>query len=220
MSKVVRGTQEGVAAWSPPQFGTPECEVNFEADIPSGTDVRLLTVAQIEQLEREAYKKSFDLGYADGLTQSKQTLMDDVNTLQSMLANAAQPLANLDRALEENVVALALTVAKQIVRREVQADPKQIVAVVREAMEVLPAKSRELTVFMHPEDMRVFTKVSTEQMPANCTMTPDPSLSRGSCKILSDESFIDATIEGKIAKIAASLLGGDRDRDPVVHDID
>jgi flagellar assembly protein FliH len=47
-------------------------------------------------------------------------------------------------------------------------------------------------------------------------LVADPGLSRGDCRIITDTSLIDATLEKRLAAITSQLLGGERvtDKNP------
>ncbi|MEM7402350.1 MAG: FliH/SctL family protein, partial [Pseudomonadota bacterium] len=42
------------------------------------------------------------------------------------------------------------------------------------------------------------------------SLVEDPSIQRGGCKLSTDDSVIDATIDSQVAQIAAKLLGSQR----------
>ena len=50
---------------------------------------------------------------------------------------------------------LAVTIARQLVRRELRIDPAQVIAIIRETVALLPAAARDVRVHLHPEDAAV-----------------------------------------------------------------
>ena len=50
---------------------------------------------------------------------------------------------------------LALTVGKQLARRELRVDPTQVIAIIRESLAELPTATREIRVHLHPEDAAI-----------------------------------------------------------------
>src|ERR1700755_3023194 len=78
-----------------------------------------------------------------------------VTRLDAILKLLARPLEELDAEVERQLTLLAITVGKQILRRELKTDPSQIVAVIRESVARLPAASRDIRVQLHPEDAAV-----------------------------------------------------------------
>ena len=81
-------------------------------------------------------------GYEAGLARARaevQPRMDEiaarVRRLDAVLELLAAPLRALDDQVEQQLLALAFAVGKQLARRELSADPAQIVAILRECLE-------------------------------------------------------------------------------------
>ena len=58
----------------------------------------------------------------------------------------AKPYEQLDESVEKALVELAMTVVRQLFRREVKLEPSHVVGVVREAIQVLPDSARDVRV--------------------------------------------------------------------------
>jgi flagellar assembly protein FliH len=135
-----------------------------------------------------------------------------------MLTLLAEPLQALDDGMEQELVALAMAAAKLIVRRELKTDPAQVLAAVREAMGALPAASRNVRLHLHPEDaalVRETLKVSEGEQ--TWRIVEDPVIARGGCKVITDTSLIDASVEARLLAITAAVLGGERSQDKPKH---
>jgi len=137
--------------------------------------------------------------------------------LQAMLEALARPLDGMDERAEQALVDLALSVAKQLIRRELHSSPGEIVAVVREAVQLLPLSRQSIRVYLHPDDATLVREVFALDGHTEHTwqVFDDPGLSRGGCKILTDDSTIDATLETRIATVVTHVLGGVRNDDHV-----
>jgi flagellar assembly protein FliH len=134
--------------------------------------------------------------------------------LDRILALLAEPLSEVDDTIEQELVALAMAAAKLIVRRELKTDPAQVLAAVREAMGALPAASRNVRLHLQPEDaalVREKLKVSEDEQ--TWRIVEDPVIARGGCKVITDTSLIDASVEARLLSIMASMLGGERSKD-------
>lgn len=171
---------------------------------------------------REGYDKGFQQGYregrekgeAEGRAAAERSLEEEVNYLGQIMTALAEPLKVLDDQVEEELVALAMTVARQLVRRELKTDPGQIVAVVREALALLPLSQRTVTLTLHPEDAeRVRSALKLDQIRVPWQIVEDPLLSRGGCRVETEVSRIDATVEARLAAVIATALGGERESD-------
>lgn len=133
----------------------------------------------------------------------------------SGIANALQkPLKELDEEVENEVIQLCLAIAKQMIRREINLDSGHIISMVREALAALPVASQQVHISVHAEDAVVVRRVLVDSnQGAAWNIVNDVTLSRGGCKVVTEYSQIDATLETRMGKIAAKILGNDRSND-------
>ncbi|BCX81643.1 flagellar assembly protein FliH [Methylomarinovum caldicuralii] len=175
---------------------------------------------------KEGYDKGFQQGYREGRekgeregreaarAEMEKILAEEAGHLKAVMDCLSQPLAQLDEEVERELVALAMAVAKQLVRRELKTDPGQIVAVVREALSLLPLSQRTVTLAMHPDDAeRVRQALRLDQVRVPWEIVEDPLITRGGCRVETDVSRIDATVETRLAAAIATALGGERAED-------
>lgn len=171
---------------------------------------------------KEGYDKGFQQGYregrekgeAEGRTCANQVLATEVNYLKQLMAALTQPLEQVDEQVEEELVTLAMTVAKHLVRRELKTDPGQIVAVVREALALLPVSKRCATLVLHPKDAElVRAALRLDEVKVPWQIVEEPLISRGGCQVETEVSRIDATVETRLAAVIAAALGGERSGD-------
>ncbi len=178
----------------------------------------LMTAEQIERIQNQAYKEAYEAGFAKGreagMASGKDEIVRNGQLLDDLLQSLSQPFASLDENITQQLVSLSVAIARQLVRRELKIDATQIVGVVQEAIAVLPVGSCNVKVCLHPDDVRVvhdtLVKMETER---SWELMDDPSLSRGDCRILTETSRIDATLEKRLAAIASRILGGEREAD-------
>lgn len=171
----------------------------------------LMTAEHIERIQKQAYEEGFARGQGDGLAAARQTSEQNLQRLQQILDTLATPLKELDDRVEQELIALAMSAARLIVRRELKADPAQVIAAVREAMGALPAAARKVRLHLHPEDAALVREhLRPSEEGHGWHLVEDPSVSRGGCKVLTETSQIDATVEARLTAIMAELLGGER----------
>src|SRR5688572_6264084 len=97
------------------------------------------TVAEIEDVERRAYDEAFAQGRTAGLTAARAETEKALAQLKAQIARfdatlgmLSQPLKELDATVEQQLTQLALTIGRQLVRRELRIEPAQVIAVIRE----------------------------------------------------------------------------------------
>jgi len=172
------------------------------------------TARQLEELQRAAWEEGFAAGRREGLERGEAEVRARVAALERVLDTLAAPLAEVDEAVERELVALAVAMARQIVRRELRTDPGEVVAAVREALAALPAGAREVRVVLHPEDAAlVRERLAGGGRERAWTIEEDPALTRGGCRVVTPTSEVDATLEHRLGAVIARVLGGERDGD-------
>jgi flagellar assembly protein FliH len=198
----------------------------------------MLTVEQIEATQKQAYEEAYAVGkelgfeagqqegYEAGLKQGReagrkegheamqQSLQTQIDDWAQLIATLERPLLQLDDAVEQALVDLVIAMVKQIVRREIKTEPGQIVAVLREAINALPVSDQKLTIHLHPDDAElVRTALRFDKELPSWRIHEDPLLTRGGCKVSTELSSIDATLENRLSAVIAQMLGGERQQD-------
>ncbi len=67
-----------------------------------------------------------------------KALDENGRALQAALTALARPLAQVDDLVHEQIAMLALEIARGLLRRELRADPTQVIGMVRETVAMLP----------------------------------------------------------------------------------
>ena len=106
---------------------------------------------------------------------------------------------------------LAFTLARQLVRRELRADPGQIIGIVRDTVALLPSAARDVRVHLHPEDARLLReRLAITTADRAWSIVEDPVLGRGGCRVTTENSQIDARLETRLGAALSALLGDER----------
>lgn len=176
------------------------------------------TAEELESIQKQAYNEGFAFGKKEGHEQTKNELDNKIETFAAMIKMLTEPLDEVDDEIVEQLAQLSMSVAKQVVRRELHTEQGEIVGIVREAMNALPATTRKITLNIHPDDAEIIRSSFSlgqdeESDELRWKIIEDPMISRGGCKISSANSSIDATVEGRLNRVISTLLGGERETD-------
>jgi len=173
-------------------------------------------VTEAEQAVAE--RANFAKGYEDGHAAARREIDAQLAQLRARMAqldtimgSLARPFEALDAEVERQLTLLALTVGKQMVRRELKTDPGQVIGVIRESVGRLPAAARDVRVHLHPEDAAVVRELLAT--PANeraWNIVEDPALTRGGCIVRTESSQIDARLDARLNAIVAAAFGDER----------
>lgn len=196
-----RDPWSGVTRWEPPVMGTPAAPPEPPAVGDAMADIDL------EALELAARER----GRADGLREGRETargeLEQSLARLEALLVAMARPLQSLDEATEREMARLAVVVARRVIAHELRTHPSLIQRAVHEAVAALPSATRHLRVHLHPEDLALLRELNATD--AHWELLPDPALSRGDCRLETENSRLDARVETRLASIADAVLGDD-----------
>ncbi|MFI3157177.1 MAG: flagellar assembly protein FliH [Methylococcaceae bacterium] len=228
-SKTPRFTEaelESLRLWSMPDVSGAEAQRESETVELEDEPTPILTVDEIEAMQKQAYDEAFAQGKMHGFQQgfdegSKKGYEDNVHLLQSqaatlagLLASLSEPFKCLDEEVEKELVKLAIGIATQIIRREIKLDPGQVIAVVRETINVLPLASQKISLKLHPEDAElVRSALAPDEISPSWNIVEDPLITRGGCTVDTEISHVDATVEHRLAAVIANVLGGERAQD-------
>jgi flagellar assembly protein FliH len=168
--------------------------------------------AAIERICEEAHADGYQAGYQSGFQIGKRTGYDEGKAAAQAEANRIGLAAdNLDQALQEfdqqvadELVALAVEIARQVVRREITARPEAILAVVNEALAQLP--HQHSTIYLNPEDASlVRSHLGDGLAHAGHRILEESALKPGDCLLESGGSQIDATTATRWRRVIESL---------------
>ena len=169
---------------------------------------------QAEASSQAQRTRGYEAGLAAGRAEAQRLngeLAARIKRLDSVLGQLARPFAQLDEQSLKQVLVLALAIGKQLARREIRADPTQIIGLIRECVGRLPAASRDMRVHLHPEDAALVREhLATPAAESAWSLVEDPTQSRGGCLVRTESSQIDARFESRVQAVVSALLGDER----------
>jgi flagellar assembly protein FliH len=210
MSRVLSNLESSIwERWDAPSVGTDRQGYEGQAR------PKLPTEQELEQLRRSAYDEGFVSGRVDGLARGRQEVDAQAQRLRELIDALSRPFQGLDHQVENELVALATALVRQLLRREIKTEPAVVVAAVREALGVLPVAARNISVQLHPADAALVRELLPPQEDEqDWRITENPAMTRGGCVVVTDVSRVDASVERRLAAAILKVFGGDRHADP------
>jgi flagellar assembly protein FliH len=167
------------------------------------------------QARAQAVRAGFEEGRRAGLEAARQEIASRVSALERTLDALSRPFEMLEPRFHEEVVALVKSVARALVRRELQLDPTHVAGVVRECLAALPMAATDVVVRLHPEDAAVLRDcLASDDGDRAWRIEADPLLERGGCLVLTPESQVDGRLETRLGRVITALFEDERDADP------
>lgn len=208
----------GAKSWAQPDFALEERALKQAQE-----DARQISAERIQQIHDQAfqsgladgsakgYHQGMQKGLEQGLAEGRGRIQTQAKLLQGLLDMLVQPLAQVDQQIEDELVRMVILLARQLIRRELNANPGEILAVIREATALLPLNAREVRLRMNPSDALLLRELVNLPIEGPAwQILEDPSITPGGCEVLASESRIDATVEGRVNAAIAALLGDER----------
>ena len=175
-----------------------------EASIPTAKD--------IDQWRAQAEEE----GFQQGLQRAQQQAQELQQRLLQLIEFLEHPLQALNEDIEHQLTQLAVTLAQQLVRRELKLEPGEIIGLIRDSVQLLPGNTRNISIKLHPEDARLVRNALSMESgneEHSWKLIEDPMITRGGCEVSAPPSTINATLENRLSALAASVLGGEREQD-------
>jgi len=167
---------------------------------PPEPEFKFPTLDEIEQIHQQAHKDGYAAGYEEGTARVRLEAMR-LHSLNEDLENA---LSRLDTDIAEELLALALEIARQVVRQQIAAKPEVLLTVVKEALLQLP--HLHCAIYLHPDDATLVKSYIGEQLShAGHRILEEPNLERGGCRVEAAGSQIDGTLETRWSRVIESM---------------
>jgi flagellar assembly protein FliH len=162
----------------------------------------------------EGREEGLESGREEGREAGEKTADARVEELSRRYADSVAEFAaykdTMRAQVEEEVVHLALTVAKKIVHREIQIDPTIIHTLVRVALERVSGKSA-VTVRLSRPDYEYMINAHGDMSRAEgreVEFESDNTLEQGDCVIQTEAGDIDARIEEEFNEVESAFFEG------------
>lgn len=157
-----------------------------------------------------ARQAGYQDGYRDGmaaLDAFKQSFAAQISAQMGQVTQAyTSQMDDLQQDMARALAVSATHLARQIVRSELQARPELVAVVAQQALETLLLSARHVTVRVHPDDHALVALGAEEVLQARgARLLSDASVTRGGCLVESDIGVIDASMETRWRRAAASL---------------
>lgn len=164
--------------------------------------VDLPTAREIEALHQNAHREGFESGHREG----RARVDAEVERLRAVISAFQGENEECERRVAESVVALALDLARHVVREALRVDAGLVIAVVRDAIRQMPLFSQQARVILHPDDAALVRERLAESLAqGGWSIYEDPALRRGDCRLETATSELDATLATRWQRIAVAL---------------
>jgi flagellar assembly protein FliH len=191
-------------------------------------DVKPLTLDELEAIRQDAYNEGFAAGEKDGYHGGQLKAKQEADTalaskmlaVEKLMQQLFEPIAEQDQQLEVALVNLVSHMAREVIQRELSIDSSQIRHVLREALKLLPMGASNVRIQLNPQDFEM-VKALRERHEETWRIVEDEALLPGGCRVETEHSRIDASIETRLSQALQQLFEQQREQatSPISADI-
>lgn len=195
--------------WEMETLDDPRAEAPAEAPqlaLPTAESIQQIQLQARQEGHQEGYQEGLLLGREQGYGEGQEQARQEAQRLHQVLAQLDQTLERLDREMAQQLLELALGVAKQMLRQALKVRPELVLAVVQEAIASLPQVNQHPQLILHPQDaalVRVF--LENELAQGHWHLVEDGQVQAGGCRLETAQSELDATLESRWQRVLDAL---------------
>ncbi len=174
------------------------------------------TLAQITNAARqEGYELGLKKGYEEGSMQARLTHELDQQAIGNIAASMHKIADLHQEQVTQDLLSLALDIARSMVKTRLEVNPGAIIPVVEEAIQSLPYIQKPAKIIVHPSDAAIIKQVLAEDISETWSVIESGDIERGGCLIETGANHVDATNTTRWKRINDAL--GQRS-DWMLHD--
>lgn len=156
---------------------------------------------RIKAINQQAYQQGYDAGYAQGAARAQT----EAARLAQLIEVLQHETTGLEQRIAEDLLRLALALARSLLRELLAVHPELVAAIVREAIAEVPPFSQGTRLRLHPQDAALLRAHLEREPGADWIVVEDASLLRGGCRIETAAGEIDATLQTRWQKLSSAL---------------
>ena len=153
-----------------------------------------------------ARAQALDAARAAGYAEGRAAAAAEQARLQRLLETLAATIAGHEQQLVDEVLDLALVLARQIVGDAIALRRDILLPVVTAALRQLPQASQRIELIVNPSDFElVHGYVETATLAPRCHVVSNAAIAPGGCRIETEQCEVDATVGARWKRLLASL---------------
>jgi flagellar assembly protein FliH len=176
-------------------------------DGPKEKVAPVVNPAEVEaEKVRHIHQHAYNAGREDGLREAACRATDEARHLTALLSSIAQKSHEIDQRIAHDVLALALEIARQMLRRTLAVRPEVILDLIHDAQACAAQPVAAATIALNPADaVLVREHIGNDLAAAGWKIIEDATIERGGARLQTAANLVDATVETRWHKLTAAL---------------
>lgn len=188
---------------SPPKTPAEQVDAGYEEGLSKGR-IEGVSEGRKEGLA-QGLAEGTEKGLQQGLQRAQQQVDEKLAAVDELMTHLSHALNEQDYLLEQALLNVVTEVSRSVVGRELQIDSKHIVQVVRQAIGALPPSRDNVRIFVNPGDVAVLEEAKARGGESWRALA-DETISKGGCRVETDQSLVDYTVERRFSAMIEQLL--------------
>lgn len=187
---------------------TPPPVVELAPELIPPTEAEIAAIRAAAHADGEAigFEAGSNAGYIDGLERGRVEAAEELAHLRSIAKTFADALSGADEVIANDVLDLALQLARAMLRTALPIKPELLLPVVRDAIAYLPVVQQPAVLMLHPLDVDMVRNAMSEEIDkGGWRVIEDATIERGGCKIDTASNQIDAQCEARWLRLNQAL---------------
>lgn len=194
-----------------------------QAEIVQGEQRKKEVENSIQTIKDEGFKAGIGEGKKAGAEEAKKEVMahftflkdltqETQREMQRIIQDASREKEELLQKSEPELLALAMEIAKKIVRQEIQMNPTVVLSVARDALQKVLSRS-QVHIKANPKDIETLKQYETElramlAQVSSFEIAPDDNVGAGGVVIETESGKVDARVTRQFQEMEKSLNAG------------
>jgi flagellar assembly protein FliH len=198
--------QTAYQRWEMNSFGDERPSVVAKRPAPVEGPSEEMLAAIREEARLIGYEAGHAAGYEDGLAVGRAEAAEELVHLKTIATTFGTALSDADENIANEVLDLALQLARGMLRNALEVKPELVIPVVREAIGYLPVLQQPALLVLNPQDaVLVRGAIGEELDKGGWRVVEDGQVARGGCRIDTASNQIDATVGARWQRLANAL---------------
>jgi len=194
-------------AWALDELPMPDVFPLLEQDVPHSAapvdiDLHAHFAAERTRLEADAYARGVREAERAAREAASVQLTETIASLREAIASVQLHAERWTANAEENIAAIAVTVARHVLEREVVSDHTIVRDLVQRALAQFPI-DQTITVRLHPDDAATCGSAGVADGTGrvqDVRFVADPHIARGGCLVEGRERIIDGRVDTSLER--------------------
>jgi flagellar assembly protein FliH len=149
-------------------------------------------------------------GHAEGLREGHAAGLAEVkaqaNQLKALALTLPAALQLAQSSVADELLALALDIARKVLGQALATEPRAILAAVQELLQAEPCLTGGPQLLVHPDDAALVKELLADDLKAaGWSVRIDAQIARGGCRVTAHSGERDATIQARWERVCAAL---------------